>query len=127
MTVLELLIDHLPNRYVNAVIKNIEDANVLNYEAGSFSSELMTLFDWNDSIEGYDFWNEVLECVLYNEELPEIPISIDYCPSTMFLCDNVLYIMNISDTGVNVVLDIDLSQLKSVEEHKKEKVLAFLN
>lgn len=127
MTVLELLLDMLPTRYVDAVVNNMDDRSQLHQEAGTFSSELMTLFDWHKSREGYEFWDEVLESTLTNQKLPEIPITIDYAPSTMFLCGKHLYIMNAGGTDINMVYDIVDLEFKKMAPNKKEKFLALLN
>lgn len=127
MTVLELLLDYLPERYVDAVIGNVRDRSSLTKSAGTFSSELMTLFDWNESREGYEFWDELLECVLTNQELPELPITIFYLPSTTFVCSKTVYIMNAADTNINLAFDFDKKDLKEMDQYKKEKILAFIN
>lgn len=127
MTVLELLLDHLPKRYVDAVVNNLKNKNCLYNEAGSFSSELMTLFDWHESREGYDFWETLLECVLIGDQLPMIPITIEYLPSTTFVCKKCIYVMNAADTNINIAFDFDKSNLKNMDEYKKEKILAFVN
>jgi hypothetical protein len=127
MTVLELLLDHLPKRYVDAVVNNLKNRDCLYNEAGTFSSELMTLFDWYESREGYEFWEMLLEAVLVGDELPMIPITIEYYPSTTFVCKKYIYVMNAADTNINVAFDFDKSKLKDMDEEKKEKILAFLN
>jgi hypothetical protein len=127
MTVIELLFEYLPERYIDAIVNNMNDRSQLYQEAGTFSSELMTLFDWESSKEGYEFWDEVLECALSNEELPEIPISIDYYPSTTFVCGKNLYVMNAAGTNINIVYDIKDWVIEKMEPTKKEKILAFVN
>jgi len=96
-------------------------------EAGSFSSELLTLFDWSESRQGYEFWEEVLESVLANDELPPLPIEIGYCPSTTFVCKKTIYIMNAADTNLNLAFDFNKSELKFMDNYKKEKILGFVN
>lgn len=127
MTVIELLFEHLPERYVDAVVNNLRDRSHLYEEAGTFSSELMTLFDWESSKEGYEFWDELLECVLSDKELPEIPITIDYYPSTTFVCGKSIYVMNAGGTNINIMYDIKDIKMKNMDPHKKERLLAFLN
>jgi len=78
MTVLELLVDSLPDKYIEAVINNVKDKSSLHQEADNISMELMSLFDWETSREGYDFWEEVLEAILVSGELPPIPLTIGY-------------------------------------------------
>jgi len=127
MTVLQLLFEYLPERYIDAVVNNMKDKSQLHNVAGTFSSELMTLFDWSDSREGYEFWDEVLDCVLSDQELPEIPITIDYFPSTTFVCGNSFYVMNAAGTNINIAYDMKSWSIKHMDPYKKEKILAFLN
>lgn len=127
MTVLELLIDNLPDKYIEAVINNVKDKSSLQQEADNISMELMTLFDWETSKEGYDFWEEVLEAILVSGNLPPLPVSIEYAPSTMFYCEDKILLMNIGDTGINVSFNIERDAIKHLEGEKKEKVLAFIN
>jgi hypothetical protein len=127
MTVLELLLDHLPERYVDAVLNNLKDKSSLTNKSGTISSELMTLFDWNESREGYEFWEELLECLLTNQSLPELPITILYSPSTTFVCKKTVYIMNAADTNINLAFDFSKDHLKEMDLYKKEKILAFVN
>lgn len=127
MTVLELLIKYLPERYVDAVINNIEDKSSLYNEASTFSAEIITLFDWEQSKEGYEFWDELLDSILTNQELPFLPISINYFPSTTFVCKKTVYVMNAADTNINLAFDFNKNQLKEMDPYKKEKILAFIN
>jgi hypothetical protein len=127
MTVLELLLNYLPERYVDAVVNNLKNKDSLIKEAGIFSAELMTLFDWNESREGYEFWDELLDCVLTNQELPVLPISINYFPSTTFVCKKTVYVMNAADTNINLAFDFNRDHLNEMDPYKKEKILAFIN
>jgi hypothetical protein len=127
MTILELLLDYLPERYVDAIVNNMNDRSSLFNEASSFSAELMTLFDWHESREGYEFWDEVLECVLTNHKLPTIPITIEYCPSTTIVTKKFIYVMNVEDTKLNLAFDFNRNTLINMNEVKKEKIFAFLN
>jgi hypothetical protein len=127
MTVLELLLNYLPERYVDAVVSNIKDKSSLENKSGTISSELMTLFDWKESREGYEFWEELLECLMTNKNLPELPITIIYIPSTTFVCKKTIYVMNAADTNINLAFDFNKDQLKEMDLYKKEKILAFMN
>ena len=127
MTVLELLVDHLPDKYIEAVINNVKDKSSLHQEAGNIAIELMSLFDWQLSREGYDFWEEVVEALLVSGKLPPIPITIEYGPSTMFYCENKILLMNVGDTGINVSFNMERDAIKHLEGERKEKVLAFIN
>lgn len=127
MTVLELLVDSLPDKYIEAVINNVRDKSSLHQEADNISTELMTLFDWESSREGYDFWEEVLEAILISGELPPIPLTIGYAPSTMFYCEKKVLLMNVGDTGIHVSFGLPRDAIKHLEGERKEKVLAFIN
>jgi len=127
MTVLELLVDNLPDEYIQAVINNIKDKSSLHNEATNISAELLSLFDWESSKEGYDFWEEVLEAILIAGELPPLPITIGYAPSTMFYCKHQIYLMNVGDTGIHVSFNLPTDAIKHLEGERKEKVLAFIN
>jgi hypothetical protein len=127
MTVLELLVDSLPDKYIEAVINNVKDKSSLQQEADNISMELMSLFDWETSREGYDFWEEVLEAILVSGELPPIPLTIGYGPSTMFYCENKILLMNVGDTGIHVSFNMERDAIKHLEGERKEKVLAFIN
>lgn len=127
MTVLELLVDNLPDKYIEAVINNVKNKSSLQQEADNISAELMSLFDWESSREGYDFWEEVLEAILISGELPPIPLTIGYAPSTMFYCEDKVMLMNVGDTGIHVSFEMSRDAIKYLEGERKEKVLAFIN
>ena len=128
MTVLELLFEHLPERYIDAVINNMFNRGDLHREAECIESELLTIFDWEQSSQGYDFWDNVLSSIMDEQELPPLPVNISYCPSTYFLSKNNLYIMNSFDTGINVSFEIDFNKLNTIIDlDKKEKIYSILN
>jgi hypothetical protein len=128
MTVLQLLFEHLPERYIDAVINNMFNREDLQREAGCIESELLTLFDWEQSRQGYDFWENVLSSIMDDHELPSIPVDIAYCPSTYFISKNNLYIMNSFDTGINVCFEVDFKKLNTIIDlDKKEKIYSILN
>ena len=127
MTILEMLIERLPERYVDAIVNNIKDRSTLHKKAGTFSGEMLTLFDWNESREGYEFWDELLDAVLTNEELPPLPITIEYFPNTTIVCDKTVVVMNASNTNINIAYDFSLKDIKLMDNFKKEKILSFIN
>jgi hypothetical protein len=127
MTILELLLDHLPERYVDAIVNNVYDNKVLYRKADSIEIEMLILFDWNQSREGYDFWEEVLECVISGDELPPLPIDITYKPGTIILTKDQMYLMNSFNTGINVSFDIDYSMIHTMDTDKKEKIYSLVN
>lgn len=130
MTILQLLKSKLPYRYVHAVLKNIDPQSkedIVRQEAGSFESEMMVLFDWESSREGYDFWENVLESVIDGHELPPIPIDINYAPNTAIVTKSMLYVMNMEDQDVNYGFNIDLEKVENLPPQLKEKVYLFVN
>jgi hypothetical protein len=128
MTVLELLLDYLPTEYVDCIVNNLDDRKVLRDDAYSIESEMMSLFDWGNSKEGYEFWNQVFHFVLGNSELPPLPIIIDYKPSCLIYADNVAYIMNVGNTNINLKMDISLKEMSKATNHKTiSEVYSWLN
>jgi hypothetical protein len=127
MTVLELLVDNLPDKYIQAVINNMKDKASLHNEATNISAELLSLFDWESSREGYEFWEDVLEAILVSGELPPVPITIEYAPSTMIYSNHQVHLMNVGDTGIHVSFNLPTDAIKHLEGDRKEKVLAFIN
>lgn len=128
MTVLELLLDHLPSDYVDCVVNNLEDRKVLREDASSIESEMMSLFDWSSSKEGYEFWNQVFHYLIGNSSLPPLPIIIHYKPSSVIYADNVMYLMNAGDTNINVSMDVNLKEMsKATNHHTIDAVYSWLN
>ena len=127
MTVLEILFKYFPEDYIDAIVNNVPDKKVLNEQADNISIEMLTLFDWHESREGYDFWANALELVLDGKSLPPLPLDIHYMPGSVILTDGEMHIMNCAGTGINVSFNIDLRLLTKMELFKKEKIFAILN
>ena len=128
MTVLELLINHLPTKYVDCVVNNLHDRNMLYHEAHCIESEMMCLFDWSASIEGYEFWDKVFKFILGEESLPPLPMNINYKSSTLIYADDTMYIMNAGDTNINIKMEVNLKELyKATNQDTKDRVFAWLN
>jgi len=127
MKILDLLMNYLPNEYVDCVVNNLEDFNVLEDEGLSIEAELMSLFDWVESREGYEFWNQVFHYVLGESELPPLPIEIDYKPSLIITMKDGMYIMNAGGTGLNVKYQVIMRDLPRAEKKAQEQVLMWLN
>lgn len=128
MTVIELLFEHLPEKYVDAIVNNMFDRRELQREAGCIEAEMLTLFDWEQSREGYEFWDKVLTAIIEHSVLPKMPININYAPSTWLMSKGNLFIMNSFDTGINISFEIDFKMLKKSQDiEKKEKLLSILN
>lgn len=127
MRVLDMLMVHLPTKFVDLIINNLDDHSVLDEEGTSITSELLCLFDWNQSIEGYDFWEQVMDYLQGDDELPQLPIEIRYATSTVMTMKDGLYVMNAGDTGLNIKYDIIMSELKNSTAKVREQVLMWMN
>jgi hypothetical protein len=128
MTVLELLLNHLPSKYVDCIVNNIDNRRVLQDEAHCIESEMMCLFDWSSSTEGYEFWDKVFRFILGETSLPPLPIEINYKPSSLIYADDTMYVMNAGGTNLNIRMDLDLKELnKATNEKTKDHVFAWLN
>lgn len=127
MRVLDILLKHLPTAYVDLIINNINDHTVLDDEGTSITAELLVLFDWQQSTEGYDFWDQVMDYLQGDAELPQLPINIKYYTSSVIVMEDGLYVMNAGDTGLNIKYDILMHQLKNSTRKVREQVLMWLN
>lgn len=127
MSVLDILLDNLPTKYVDLIINNINDHSVLDEEGTSITAELLVLFDWQQSAEGYDFWDQVMEYLQGDAELPQLPIEIKYKTSTVIVMQDGLYVMNAGDTGLNIKYEILMHELKNSTRKVREQVLMWLN
>jgi hypothetical protein len=127
MSILELLIENLPQSYIDCVVNNLEDRNVLYEEGYSFSSEIMILFDWHESREGYEFWQDVFDAVYNDEQLPLIPLDIVYKPSCVLVMKDGMYLMNVGDTGLNLRYEVLMKELPRSAKKAQEQVYSWLN
>lgn len=127
MRVLDILLKHLPTPYVDLIINNINDHTVLDDEGTSITAELLVLFDWQQSTEGYDFWDQVMDYLQGDAELPQLPINIKYYTSSVIVMEDGLYVMNAGDTGLNIKYDILMHQLKNSTRKVREQVLMWMN
>lgn len=127
MKVLDILLNNLPTKYVDLIINNLNDHTVLNEEGTSITSELLVLFDWNESIEGYEFWDQVMDYLQGDAELPQLPIEIKYRTSTVITMSDGLYVMNAGDTGLHIKYDILMHELKNSTRKVREQVLMWMN
>ena len=127
MRVLDILLKHLPTPYVDLIINNINDHTILDEEGTSITAELLVLFDWEQSTEGYDFWDQVMEYLQGDAELPQLPINIKYYTSSVIVMEDGLYVMNAGDTGLNIKYDILMHQLKNSTRKVREQVLMWMN
>ena len=129
MTILESLLNYLPTKYVDAVVNNVREIDDLSNPRLCIAHDLMCLFDWDESKQGYQFWENVLEAILEDKRLPMLPIPVEYIPGSILAVNNTLLLMNIANTGLNIQLDIDLVQLSSkhIDQKKKEQIFSLLN
>jgi hypothetical protein len=127
MTILEMLLEKLPDNYVDAVINNMDKPSDLQQQAICFEIDFLSLFDWTESLEGYEFWEEVLEAVMQGDKLPHLPIHIEYRPSTYIVADDSLYVMNSAGTGINVQFDIVQNKLSSSTQAAYERYSSWVN
>jgi hypothetical protein len=127
MTILEMLLEKLPDNYVDAVINNMDKPSDLQQQAICFEIDFLSLFDWTESLEGYEFWEEVLEAVMQGDKLPHLPIHIEYRPSTYIVADDSLYVMNSSGTGINIQFDIVQNKLSSSTQAAYERYSSWVN
>jgi hypothetical protein len=127
MRVLDILLKHLPTPYVDLIINNINDHTILDEEGTSITAELLVLFDWQQSTEGYDFWDQVMDYLQGDAELPQLPINIEYYTSSVIVMKDGLYVMNAGDTGLNIKYDILMHELKNSTRKVREQVLMWLN
>lgn len=127
MKVLDILLNNLPTEYVDLIINNIDNHNVLDEEGTSITAELLVLFDWQQSTEGYEFWDQVMDYLQGDAELPQLPIEIKYYPSTVIVMSDGLYVMNAGDTGLSIKYDILMHELKNSTRKVREQVLMWMN
>jgi hypothetical protein len=127
MKVLDILLKHLPTPYVDLIINNINDHTVLDDEGTSITAELLVLFDWQQSTEGYEFWDQVMDYLQGDAELPQLPINIKYYTSSVIVMEDGLYVMNAGDTGLNIKYEILMHELKNSTRKVREQVLMWLN
>ena len=128
MTVLELLLDYLPDKYVDCVVNNLTNRKVLREQGYNIEVEMMSLFDWSDSNEGYEFWDQVFRYILGEANLPPMPINISYRPSEFIYANDMMYLMNAGGTNINIKMDIDLKELMfATNKLTKDRVYSWLN
>jgi hypothetical protein len=87
----------------------------------------MTLFDWEQSREGYDFWDQVYLYLLGESELPQLPIDIIYTPSTVLVMKDGMYVMNSGGSGISIRYEIIMPDLKRANKKASDQVYAWLN
>jgi hypothetical protein len=130
VTVLELLREKLPEKYVLAIIANMQEKSILDEEAeGSLLDEMESIFDWQESNEGWVFWVEVFEAISEGEELPELPLNIKWKPNTYLCLSTGSYLVNFNDMGRDATLPHDVARKsrEPIKEFIREQHFAFCN
>lgn len=127
MKILDMLLDHLPEKYVDAIVNNMHSPEGLQDEATMLELDMLSLFDWQSSKQGYQFWENVLEAVLSGGKLPPLPLDIEYMPSTYLVANNLMYVMNVGNSGVNMSFNINMQEMKNANLKAKEKFYLFVN
>jgi hypothetical protein len=131
VTVLELLREKLPEKYVLAIIANMEEKNMLDEDASGTTilDQLDEIFDWQESNEGWMFWLDVFEALSNGDELPKLPLTVKWLPNSYVSTPEGCFIININGIGKDILLDQDFtkkSKDKSVN-FIREKHFAFCN
>lgn len=110
MTILELLKRNLPSNYILRIIENLETLDYLHEEARTLELDLMDLFNWSESREGFEFWSNVYEAIRSDEQLPPIPIIVDWRPNTYFSAPEGDYIINYNNTNQDALFQVDFTE-----------------
>lgn len=128
MKVIELLKKKLPIEYVQAIVRNAERPSDLFEEAEDIEVELMSLFDWSNTKEGFEFWSDVFNSVIEGTELPNFKkVSIVYLPGTVFFTKNQVMMYNIADMDINLKFDYEPSMVDMMSELVEESYYTWMN
>lgn len=130
MTILELLRDKLPYKYVLAIISNMEEKSLLDEDVeGSLLDELESIFDWTNSYEGCAFWEDVYDSIASGALLPELPFRTKWKPNTYLCTEEESCIINAQNKDIRLLIDVDISEMPRTWEAKffQEQHLAFCN
>ena len=128
MKVIELLKKKLPIEYVQAIVRNAERPSDLFEEAEDIEVELMSLFDWSNTKEGFEFWSDVFNSVIEGTKLPNIKkVSIIYLPGTVFFTKDHVMMYNIADMDINLKFDYEPSMVDMMSELVEESYYTWMN
>lgn len=140
MRLIDLITQHLPYKYVKAIVSNVEedkqrlygDIDPESYKEGEdmallLAQELLNLFDWEESKEGYDFWEDVHISIISDAQLPQLPIDIHYHPDTTFFMDNKIHVMNSAGLDFNLKFKYYKEDRDSFDRTIKEKFFSWCN
>lgn len=128
MKVIDLLKKSLPKEYVDAIINNLKKPSELYNEAGDIETELISLFDWDQSNEGFDFWQNVFELVLEKKKLPKMnKAKIEYLPGTIIFTRNSILTMNVAGMDIKLNFDYTPEIIEFMSETIEEKFYTWMN
>lgn len=128
MKVIDLLKKNLPKEYVDAIINNLKKPSELYNEAGDIETELISLFDWDQSNEGFDFWQNVFELVLEKKKLPKMnKARIEYLPGTIIFTRNSILTMNVAGMDIKLNFDYTPEIIEFMSETIEEKFYTWMN
>lgn len=127
MNILTVLLDNLPSKYVDLIVNNVKNNQDLLDESVDIVVDMLSIFDFESSKEGYQFWEDVLDSITSGSKLPKIPIDISYPMSHKILNSNGLFIMNVGNSGLHISIPLDISRLDEFEIEQKEFCLMSLN
>ncbi len=140
MRLIDLITKHLPYKYVKAIVSNVEEDKqrlYSNIEENSYdkgedttlflAQELLNLFDWEESKEGYDFWEDVHISIISDAELPQLPIDVHYHPNTTLYMNGKIHVMNSAGLDFNLKFKFNIKDSDGFEPHIKEKFLTWCN
>jgi len=128
MKVIELLKKKLPMEYVQAIVRNAERPSDLFEEAEDIEVELMSLFDWSNTKEGFEFWSDVFNSVIEGTKLPNLKkVSIIYLPGTVFFTKDQVMMYNIADMDINLKFDYEPSMVDMMSELVEESYYTWMN
>lgn len=128
MKVIDLLKKKLPMEYVQAIVRNTDKQSDLFEEAEDIEVELMSLFDWSNSKEGFEFWAEVFNYILDGSKLPKFTrVDIQYLPGTTIFTKNQVMMFNIADMDINLKFDYEPSMVDMMSELVEESYYTWMN
>jgi len=130
MTVLELLKTKMSHEYIVAIIANMEDKTLLDEVSElPLADELEGLFDWDESNEGFSFWDEVYNAIMEGNQLPKIAFRATWYPNTYICTTTDSILLNANGSGKDLKVIVDMSERPSTlaEKYFMEQHLAFCN
>lgn len=128
MKVIDLLKKKLPMEYVQAIVRNAERPSDLFEEGEDLEVELLSLFDWSNTKEGFEFWSEVLSYITEGTKLPKFNrVNIVYLPGTVIFTKDQVMMFNIADMDINLKFDYDPSIVNMMSPLVEESYYTWMN